>query len=152
MPEKAVLAGQKGRVPGRFMSAPQGWFFFSCNLSWFSVLELLEIFFLWAPDMGLDLNWFNFIMVTQSLTHKLSLKTHYSLFTAFLFSLNFVLWSLNLQSCPLTLKRLPRSSNFRESEQGGRGEARGYYEGPHVELPGKISRHKCSPDSQLVSK
>lgn len=43
--------------------------------------------------------------------------------------------------------RLPR-----ESEQGGRGEARGYYEGPHVELPGKISRHKCSPDTQLCQK
>merc|ERR1719189_1134626 len=43
--------------------------------------------------------------------------------------------------------RLPR-----ESEQGGRGEARGYYEGPHVELPGKISRHKCGPDNQLCQK
>lgn len=39
----------------------------------------------------------------------------------------------------------------REWEQGGRGEARGYYEGPHVELPGKISRHKCSPNNPLVS-
>ena len=28
---------------------------------------------------------------------------------------------------------------------------RGYYEGPHVELPGKISRHKCSQNEYLVS-
>ena len=27
----------------------------------------------------------------------------------------------------------------------------GYYEGPHVELPGKISRHKCSETEYLVS-
>ena len=27
MPEKAVSAGQKGRVPGRFMSAPLSWIF-----------------------------------------------------------------------------------------------------------------------------
>ena len=26
-----------------------------------------------------------------------------------------------------------------------------YFKGPHVELPGKISRHKCGPDNQLVS-
>ena len=28
---------------------------------------------------------------------------------------------------------------------------RGYYEGPHVDLPGKISRHKCSETEYLVS-
>ena len=27
MPEKAVLAGQKGQLPGRFMSAPTSWIF-----------------------------------------------------------------------------------------------------------------------------
>jgi len=29
---------------------------------------------------------------------------------------------------------------------------RGYYEGPHVELPGKISRHKCSQNEYLCKK
>eukprot|EP00092_Neocalanus_flemingeri_P012089 GFUD01013033.1.p1 GENE.GFUD01013033.1~~GFUD01013033.1.p1 ORF type:complete len:1150 (+),score=174.33 GFUD01013033.1:469-3918(+) len=29
---------------------------------------------------------------------------------------------------------------------------RGYYEGPHVELPGKISRHKCSQNEYLCNK
>ena len=34
---------------------------------------------------------------------------------------------------------------------GASGGGRGYYEGPHVELPGKISRHKCSQNEYLVS-
>ena len=33
----------------------------------------------------------------------------------------------------------------------GRGGGRGYHEGSHVELPGRISRHKCSTDEYLVS-
>ena len=33
------------------------------------------------------------------------------------------------------------------SDQGSRG----YTEGPHVELPGRISRHKCSQTEYLVS-
>ena len=33
----------------------------------------------------------------------------------------------------------------------GRGGGRGYHEGSHVELPGRISRHKCSIDEYLVS-
>ena len=106
MPEKAVLAGQKGRVPGRFMSAPQGWFFFSCNLSWFSVLELLEIFFLWAPDMGLDLNWFNFIMVTQSLTDKLSLKTQYDFIHSLFVLLKFCSWKLEFTILSLDFEKI----------------------------------------------
>ena len=40
--------------------------------------------------------------------------------------------------------RLPAES---EAEAG----TRGYTEGPHVELPGKISRHKCSDNQYLVS-
>ena len=40
--------------------------------------------------------------------------------------------------------RLPAES---EAEAG----TRGYTEGPHVELPGKISRHKCSNNQYLVS-
>ena len=40
--------------------------------------------------------------------------------------------------------RLPAES---EAEAG----TRGYTEGPHVELPGKISRHKCSDSQYLVS-
>ena len=31
------------------------------------------------------------------------------------------------------------------------GGGRGCYEGPHVELPGRISRHKCCYDEYLVS-
>ena len=40
------------------------------------------------------------------------------------------------------------------AEGQGQGEAasRGYSEGPHVELPGKISRHKCSDEEYLVSR
>ena len=34
---------------------------------------------------------------------------------------------------------------------GARGSGRGYTEGPHVELPGRISRHKCSQTEYLVS-
>ena len=34
---------------------------------------------------------------------------------------------------------------------GGSNGGRGYYEGPHVELPGKIYRHKCSQTEYLVS-
>ena len=34
---------------------------------------------------------------------------------------------------------------------GASGGGRGYYEGPHVELPWKISRHKCSQNEYLVS-
>ena len=41
--------------------------------------------------------------------------------------------------------RLPAES---EAEAG----TRGYTEGPHVELPGKISRHKCSDNQYLVSR
>jgi len=40
--------------------------------------------------------------------------------------------------------RLPTESS------GPKG--RGYYEGPHVELPGKISRHKCSENFYLCKK
>ena len=35
--------------------------------------------------------------------------------------------------------------------EGFAARGRGYYEGPHIELPGKISRHKCSPSEYLVS-
>ena len=35
---------------------------------------------------------------------------------------------------------------------GARGSGRGYTEGPHVELPGRISRHKCSQTEYLVSR
>lgn len=38
-----------------------------------------------------------------------------------------------------------------EGSGGGRG-GRGYYEGPHVELPGRISRHKCSNTQILCNK
>ena len=31
------------------------------------------------------------------------------------------------------------------------GVGRGFAEGPHVELPGRISRHKCSSQEYLVS-
>ena len=34
---------------------------------------------------------------------------------------------------------------------GGSKGGRGYTEGPHVEMPGRISRHKCSSDERLVS-
>ena len=43
--------------------------------------------------------------------------------------------------------RLPAGAGAGGTSGGGRG----YYEGPHVELPGKISRHKCSPIEYLVS-
>ena len=33
------------------------------------------------------------------------------------------------------------------SSKGGRG----YTEGPHVEMPGRISKHRCSTDERLVS-
>jgi len=36
--------------------------------------------------------------------------------------------------------------------EGIGGNGRGYYEGPHVELPGKISRHKCSENEYLCNK
>ena len=35
--------------------------------------------------------------------------------------------------------------------EGFATKGRGYYEGPHVELPGKISRHKCTETEYLVS-
>ena len=88
-----------------------------------------------------------FLFITQSLTNRCIIwRSIFSI--SFPGSLNKRFTILSLENC---WNFLPRSSNCRESEQGGRGEARGYYEGPHVELPGKISRHKCSPDSQLVS-
>jgi len=36
--------------------------------------------------------------------------------------------------------------------EGFGANGRGYYEGPHVELPGKISRHKCSQNEYLCNK
>ena len=39
-----------------------------------------------------------------------------------------------------------------EGRLPGAGQGRGYYEGPHVELPGKISRHQCSQNEYLVSR
>jgi len=36
--------------------------------------------------------------------------------------------------------------------EGFAARGRGYYEGPHIELPGKISRHKCSPSEYLCKK
>jgi len=36
--------------------------------------------------------------------------------------------------------------------EGTGPKGRGYYEGPHVELPGKISRHKCSENFYLCKK
>ena len=35
--------------------------------------------------------------------------------------------------------------------EGFATKGRGYYEGPHVDLPGKISRHKCSETEDSVS-
>ena len=35
--------------------------------------------------------------------------------------------------------------------EGFASKGRGYYEGPHVELPGRLSRHKCSQTEYLVS-
>ena len=45
--------------------------------------------------------------------------------------------------CLIAEGRLPAG------ESGAAG--RGYTEGPHVELPGRVSRHKCSEQDYLVS-
>ena len=48
MPEKAVLAGQKGHLPGRFMSAPTSWIFATAYLLGFvpCLLAVVGVFLL----------------------------------------------------------------------------------------------------------
>ena len=46
MPEKAVLAGQKGQLPGRFMSTPTSWIFAPTYLGFVPCLLAVRDIFL----------------------------------------------------------------------------------------------------------
>ena len=60
--------------------------------------------------------------------------------------------SLELSELFCSLGSLIVEGRLPEGDGGASSGGRGYYEGPHVELPGKISRHKCSQNEYLVSK
>ena len=51
--------------------------------------------------------------------------------------------------CLILEGRLPTGREDSVEEFGKSG-GRGYCEGPHVELPGKVSKHKCSSEHNLV--
>jgi len=60
--------------------------------------------------------------------------------------------SLELSELFCSLGSLIVEGRLPEGDGGASSGGRGYYEGPHVELPGKISRHKCSQNEYLCNK